>query len=425
MKKSLAWILIFAILTCTVSLFSFVFASESDSVTVSTAAELQAVIAEINSGAKPTTTNITLTDDIDCSSISAADWKPLVNYAGVFDGAGHTISNLSDAVVVANNNDQSVDAGKGNNFYRYSGVDAFPDPVTENLYGKCAFAVLAVSLTGTVKDLTVSGGSMSLQATFNKNNLMDLAYLVGYADGATFENITATDISVSTIGTGINENQGYMGYTAVIAGRVTGDVTFKNVVVTDSCTVNTSDTPRMDAAELLGCYDGYDTVVFDNCSADASVTVCTSSDHVFMWTNGVRCDGVAGDIVKYFDENANVIFRSRLSVEGEADYNFYYQTRTNLDDSSKTDYRIICVANTEWVTSTNKVKVAVTFSNGVQGEEKSGEMEATVAYNTVVAEGNGYIDQYVAADGAVVFGWVIVGVPADYAAYQPSVSVVD
>lgn len=421
MKKLLAILMIAAMLSSFACLFSGVFALEGETITVGSAEDLVDTIAEINEGYLPTDTNITLTADIDGSSLDS--WKPLVSYDGVFDGAGHTISGLSSTIVIANNNEQSVDGGKGNNFYRWSGVNPYPDPPTENLYGECGMAVLAVKLTGTVKNLTLSEGEISLQANFNKNNLMDLAYLVGYADGATFENITLSGITVTTVGKGVNENQGYLGYTGIIAGRATGDVTFKDITIDDTCTVNTADTPRMDGAEILGGYKGEGTVLFDNCKSEATVTLCTDSSITCMWGNGVRTDGVAGEEVKFVSENGTLIFGSQLTLEDGKEYSFYYQTRQNADDATAVDYRILCVASTDWASSLKSVSLSMSFTDG--NETRSTVESTTTVYKSVTATGEGYTDLYRAEDGTVIFGWVVVGVPAAFASNQPTVAIVE
>lgn len=409
-----------------------IFAAEPETVEVGTADALVSVITDINSRIKADNTNITLTADIDLSGNT--DFLPLATYSGVFDGGNHTISGLSKTIVVADNNEQSVDAGKGNVIYRWSGEGAFPSGTAEtkdannggfNCWGYCGMATLFVMLTGTVKDLTVKDGSISLDAQFNKNILMDLAYVAGYALNATFENVHAINIDVSTPSTGnentTNENQGHMGGAAVIAGRASGNTTFTNCTVDSTSSVDTSKCPRMNGAGILGAYDDNGAtngsintanagdLTFNFCSSDATVTVCTDNSIDLMFKNGVRCDGVPGDLFKAND-GGNLIYGTKL--EDTTSYTFYYQTRINKDDPTAKDYRIICIADASFIEGAAAVNATITFTDGVT--PKSFTPTATTVFKSVSASGEGYTDVYYANEGDIVFGWVVTGVPAAY-----------
>ena len=62
----------------------------NDTYKISTAAALQAFATAVNEGNDCAGLNFKLTDDID---LSGATWTPISNFAGTFDGDGHTISN--------------------------------------------------------------------------------------------------------------------------------------------------------------------------------------------------------------------------------------------------------------------------------------------------------------------------------------------
>ncbi|MBR2987555.1 MAG: hypothetical protein IKC63_06000 [Clostridia bacterium] len=413
MKKILAFLLA-ALFTVTVMPFA-IFAAE-DTVTVSTADELFETIGKINAGILDNTTNITLTADIDFTDFEG--FGPLVTYSGTFDGAGHKITGLSSTILIDNSDANCVNRDNvigGNNFYRWSGEGIFSDDhesvKNHFCFGYCGFATLFVTLSGTVKNLTLENGTMSLQANFNKNNRMDVAYLAGYADGATLENVHAVGITVKTVGKGVNENQGFMGYAATLVARATGNTTFTNCTVDATSSVYTADSPRMHASQILGAYDGDGEITMNYCKGEAEIAVCTDKSIGLMYksNDGVRCDGIPGELLK---DNLGGALSYATELVSEGNYTFYYQTRTNKDDASLKDYRILCVATKEFAASADSLKVRIAFSNG--NTEKSIEKTPETLYYNVTAEGDGYADTYTAGDGSVIFGWVITGVPADY-----------
>lgn len=138
----------------------------------------------------------------------------------------------------------------------------------------------------------------------------------------------------------------------------------------------------------------------------------------------------AFSVVSYADENDNVTVGdapTTLSVPEGENYVFYAQTRTNRLDSSKKDVRIICVADQNWITSIPNYVATITFTDGttpvtLKSFGLNAVFKEVVAYGT---EGN--VETYVAAEGAVIFGWVITDVPENYAniaGNKPTVSVV-
>jgi hypothetical protein len=136
---------------------------ESKTITISTAAELAALAQEVNAGNSYAGYTITLANDLDLNGIN---WTPIgtgsAPFAGTFDGAGHTISNLSiktsdiNAGFVGVANNANI---KNVNFYKAS----INNTLTSN-NGEFATAVVVgrsypgVTITGvSVDNSSVSG----------------------------------------------------------------------------------------------------------------------------------------------------------------------------------------------------------------------------------------------------------------------------
>lgn len=137
----------------------------------------------------------------------------------------------------------------------------------------------------------------------------------------------------------------------------------------------------------------------------------------------------AFSIVSFADASTDVNVGdvpNTLSVPAGSDYAFYAQTRTNRLDSNKKDVRIICVADQEWITSIPNFVATFTFTDGSTPVSLK-SVGLDVVFKEVVTYGtNGNVETYAAADGAVIFGWVITDVPAEYAdvaANKPTISV--
>jgi len=113
----------------------------------------------------------------------------------------------------------------------------------------------------------------------------------------------------------------------------------------------------------------------------------------------------SGDTERY---TAQTEVKEIAIAEGE-NYSFYYQTRTNAADETATDFRVLFVADIEWLNSLTSMEAVITFSNGT--EEKTKTITPSTVYKTVSAPETVYI----ASDGAVVFGWIVSGMPADFA----------
>ena len=121
--------------------------------------------------------------------------------------------------------------------------------------------------------------------------------------------------------------------------------------------------------------------------------------------------GATGDTTK---SSAQTTFEA-IALADEDNYDLYYQTRTNADDPSLTDYRIVIVADLDWLNTLSTMESVVTFS--AEGlDDVSLTDTPTTVYSRLIAPGT----VYTAADGTVIFGWIVTGVPADYAAGEIS-----
>lgn len=100
---------------------------------------------------------------------------------------------------------------------------------------------------------------------------------------------------------------------------------------------------------------------------------------------------------------------------GEKNYDLYYQTRENASDATKTDFRIIVMADLEWLNSLTSMEAVITFSADGQ-DDVTLTATPSVVYKSLTAPNT----VYVAEDGVVIFGWIITDVPADYAANAPT-----
>lgn len=107
---------------------------------------------------------------------------------------------------------------------------------------------------------------------------------------------------------------------------------------------------------------------------------------------------------------APVTTNETLKVES-GDYDMHYQTRDGVDGT--TDYRLLVVANEDYIKTLESAKIQAVFSNGTVS--KTLKVEITVAYTTIEAvDEDGNTTIYTAEDGTVIMGCVVKGVPAGY-----------
>ncbi|MBR2987412.1 MAG: hypothetical protein IKC63_05285 [Clostridia bacterium] len=145
----------------------------------------------------------------------------------------------------------------------------------------------------------------------------------------------------------------------------------------------------------------------------------------------MMCIGVMGAfaVTSYADDGATLPkdeIESTLSVPAGSDYVFYAQTRTNRMDAAEKDVRIICVATESFVGSIENFVATFTFTDGTTPVTLKSVGLSTV-FKEIKAYGtDGNVETFTAAEGTVIFGWVITEVPeayADVAANAPAVAV--
>ena len=222
---------------------------DPDNITISSAADLVAFAQRVNSGDAPAIiANVTVSADIDCSSISS--WTPIGNctmptwahnntatsgklFQGTFDGGNHSIKNLH---MVFN------PTAKAGAYGFFGGIGK--DGVVKNLVfdSSCsmqvvtsysgAFGVLAGLLVdGTVDNVRnyapITGGGTSALANNAEEGRISLGGLIGWVVSSTKEASTnalynAGQIGVSETDLFTNGGNGGFGVNGVMVGGVIG-----------------------------------------------------------------------------------------------------------------------------------------------------------------------------------------------------------
>ena len=309
MKKIFSIILTVAMVA---SIMSVSFAVKADEVIqISNADELVAFLTNTDNA----NMDAVLTADIDLSEKGGTNvWKPMQSYSGTFDGAGYTISGLTATREPKNNASEMINESECQD----------PTDVELGCMGKYSYGFFFVNLSGTVKDLTLKDISASFVGTYNKNYRIDVAALAGYAYGATIDGVAFENVDV-TVSANTNSNQGQIGYAALAAARANGALAFDGVTADADCLVDTTACGGFDSAELLGVYEGSDSVTFTACESDAVVNVCTGAwTYAAVGYNGERvtCDGVAGELYKKSSVEVTVT-EGQAEIEPSLDGDYY------------------------------------------------------------------------------------------------------
>ncbi|MBQ8287313.1 MAG: hypothetical protein IJX76_00895 [Clostridia bacterium] len=273
-----------------------------DGFTVGNADELIAAIDSINSGESPEDTNITLTADIDMTGLAGAgDYEPLYRYSGTFDGAGHTIKNLNWKFIMANGGNTNMPLAT--EVYSYVIENTDPDGNNQAdsgcfARGTVALLVLQLNEGGTVKDLTLSDSSMTIDCSYNKNYQMFFGGVVGYLNGGSVEGVTLANVDI-TIPANVNYNQGFTGYAAPVVGRVSGDSAVTDCVVGSDCTVDASANVMFNTGTLVGVLEADSSVDADGSSsqAECKVHLNPTKDVLAYKGDGITLGGVAGGLI--------------------------------------------------------------------------------------------------------------------------------
>ena len=270
--------------------------SQTNAVEIADAAALADFAAKINDGTLAADTNAKLTADIDMTGYSDTDkWNPMYVYSGIFDGAGHKITNLNWSFVMENsaNGDMNMATDAGT----YVVVNT--ENAAVNSFADAGIALLVICLDGgEIKDLTLENSSVSITCTYNKNYNTAIAGLVAYADGGKITDCTTANVTV-TVPANVNYNQGPKGYAALFVGRATGDVEITGCSA--GGTVDTTANVKFNAAPIMGEYFGEGSVKIASCTSSATISVCTNlTTSVLAWKGNLSdaelLGGVAGEI---------------------------------------------------------------------------------------------------------------------------------
>ena len=146
-------------------------------------------------------------------------------------------------------------------------------------------------------------------------------------------------------------------------------------------------------------------VIYGLSNREASIGI-----HSATTGNQPNDTGKAPKLIASSHAKAPVTTNETLKVES-GDYDMHYQTRDGADGT--TDYRLLVVANEDYIKTLESAKIQAVFSNGTVS--KTLKVEITVAYTTIEAvDEDGNTTIYTAEDGTVIMGCVVKGVPAGY-----------
>lgn len=281
--------------------------------------------------------------------MTGMDWTPLTRYIGKFYGEGHTISNITAKASTTGN------AGLFVNELANGGGN------------------------GTIENVIFENCTLTAESD-------KVAIVAGLVDRGIVRDVTVKNCTVDNTGA----------EAAGIAGEVCWASDGEDVVVENCAVIGTAITARDNVAGIF-C-KGYGAKVRLNkvTILDNTLSSGDKQEPIFLSSDG-------GNIITEVHSN--------LALDGKP-YQFYAQTRVNADDNTLTDYRVICVADLEWLQGVNKADITISFTNGT--ETKSMTKTPSTVYKEVTAKGEGYTDYYTTSDGAVIFGWVVKGVPAGY-----------
>ena len=267
----------------------------SKDVKIGTAEELIETFRKINSGEMAEDSNITLTANIDLSAcMGVADYEPLYYFSGTFDGAGHAIFNLNWKFIMKNGGGNMPNATDVGSYV----LEDLPDG-TAGRFARGTVALLILKLDGgTVKNLTLADSSLTIECSYNKNYQMYFGGVVGYMSGGTVADVTLSNVDV-TIPANVNYNQGFTGYAAPVAGRVSGSAAITDCIVGSGCTVDASDNVMFNTGTLAGVLEAGGMLNIEGSSSEAECKVHANptKDVLAYKGDGITLGGVAGGLI--------------------------------------------------------------------------------------------------------------------------------
>ncbi|MBO7283495.1 MAG: hypothetical protein J6U71_00330 [Bacteroidales bacterium] len=265
--------------------FTVIEEEEGDIRFITSAAKLQQLAELVNGGNNFAGQIITLLADIDLNNV---EWTPIgteaENFAGTFDGNGHTIKNLTIV---------ETEAKEGKAFIGFFGYakDATINNLTfENVYLNIAcldidhsqghIGAVAGSLEGTsiIQNVTVKG-DIKVEATVTANGASRVAVVAG---GNSYGNVTMKEVHViANEGSYLKANNNV----GALAGQLQGIAVFEN------CSSNIDVTgTKFFAGGLIGIAAGNHT--FTNCQTTGDVTITAGREG--RANDQYRVGGIAG-----------------------------------------------------------------------------------------------------------------------------------
>ncbi len=319
-----------------------------------TAEQLAKLAADVNGGTTYASTYFELGADLDLAGASY-NWTPIGgyhtknqtaatakanNFAGILDGNGMTISNLSSTT--------SADAYNYNGYRGLFGnlsgtvMNLMLDTPTVSAAYQYVAGLVAYSNGGTVKNITVKNPSIA--STRFGNTRYGVSAIIGYmTNGTTVENCHVTGGTISAMNPGVGAVAGYLDGTSIKnctatnvdmsytssptrVGSVVGSVV--NANVTDCHATGCSITGTYAAANDFGGIVGY--------AEDASVSDCTVKN-ASISVGAQNVGGIVGQL-KYVDgtnivtncfvENSTITSTS-APVAGVVGYSFGNSSNMN------------------------------------------------------------------------------------------------
>jgi hypothetical protein len=177
-------------------------------------------------------------------------------------------------------------------------LEDLPDG-TAGRFARGTVALLVLKLDGgTVKNLTVADSSLTIECTYNKNYQMYFGGVVGYMSGGTVADVILSNVDI-TVPANVNYNQGFTGYAAPIAGRVSGNAAITGCIVGSGCTVDASDNVMFNTGTLVGVLEQGGILNTEGSSSEAECKVHANptKDVLAYKGDGIVLGGVAGGLI--------------------------------------------------------------------------------------------------------------------------------
>ena len=337
---------------------------------IRTADQWLAYVADVNARGKTSSGSdrISIEADLD---FDGKEWITINEYTGRIFGNGYTFSNIT-ATATADATGGMQHVGMVFNALTNGGGNGL---LVDLNFDNCTF--------------TVNGTNGA-----DRSKYVIAGMIAGVADRGRIENVT---VSNSTLA-------GTAGAAAGIAGKLQWSYNDNGVYAENCGVINTTIT-----ATAL---------------ASASVVYARYGDranlgHLYVEDVTLSAPKTAAGFVETWDGNntrhyattfeGTNRFGQTMTPSGE--YQFFWQTRDA--GNGNVDVRIICVTTEEWLKAAESAKVTLTLTDGTT--PKSAQVTPDTFYQSVTATSNGVTDVYTGGEGTVIFGWVIKGVPADYA----------